>query len=291
MKNTKILLVLCILLVALGVEMPASAQSGGTTEWISVTIDGTQGNGSSEDPSISADGRFVAFSSDASHLVPGDTNGLYDIFVHDSKNGTTELISITNDGIRGDYYSTDPSISADGRFVAFSSRATQLVPGDTNDSGDVFVYDRQNKTIELISLSTEGEQGYCNSDSPSISADGRYVAFVSWSYNLVYDPFNDEDQHCTDDDYDRFIMGKSIFLRDRQNGTTELISYAANGERTDWSSLNPSISADGRYVAFESYARNLVSGDTNERRDVFVRDRQTGKNGTCLQIHQRHSGK
>ena len=136
--------------------------------------------------SISADGRYVAFISDASNLVPGDTNGVTDIFVYDRQTGTIERVSVAADGTQGNGGSCQPSISADGRYVAFSSYASNLVPGDTNGISDVFVYDRQTDTIERVSVAADGTQGNSYSWQPaSISADGRYVAFSSFASNLV----------------------------------------------------------------------------------------------------------
>src|SRR5439155_1190150 len=146
----------------------------GTTERVSVDSAGTQGNSDSVDASISADGRFVAFYSSANNLVPGDTNGAEDVFVHDRLTGTTERVSVDSAGTQGNSESFLPSISADGRFVAFYSDATNLVPGDTNGFEDVFVHDRLTGATERVSVASAGTQG--NSDSvddfvpPSISA-------------------------------------------------------------------------------------------------------------------------
>jgi archaellum component FlaF (FlaF/FlaG flagellin family) len=173
-----------------------------------------------------------------------------------------ERVSVVNDGTQGNDRSwTPPSMSADGRYVAFHSDASNLVPGDTNRQKDVFVYDRQADTIERVSLAADGTQGSFDSRDPSISADGRYVAFESAASNLVPDDTNGQ---------------WDVFVYDRQTGTTQRVSLAAAGTQGNSSSNAPSISADGRYVAFESAASNLVPGDTNGQRDVFVYDRQTG---------------
>ena len=131
----------------------------------------------SVDPAISADGRFVAFSSDATNLVPGDTNGTADVFVRDRQTGTTRRVSVGSGGAQGNGLSVDPAISADGRFVAFASDATNLVPGDTNGADDVFVRDRQTGTTRRVSVGSGGAQGDRVSFDPAISADGRFVAF------------------------------------------------------------------------------------------------------------------
>jgi Tol biopolymer transport system component len=233
----------------------------GTTYLVSRDSAGVEGNGYSDSPSISADGRYVAFQSSATNLVSGDTNGAYDVFVRDRTAGTTTRISKSSAGVEGNGYSDSPSISSDGRYVAFQSSATNLVSGDTNGMDDIFVRDRQTGTTYLVSRDSSGVEGDGHSDSPSISADGRYVAFYSGSTNLVTGDTNG---------------AWDIFVRDRQTGTTTRVSRSSAGVEGDGYSSNPSISADGRYVTFESLATNLVSGDTNGKRDIFVRDRQTG---------------
>ncbi len=234
----------------------------GTTERVSVATGGGQADGDSVNPAISADGRFVAFYSNATNLVSGDTNGKNDVFVHDRQTGTTERVSVATGGGQatgGD--SIDPAISADGRFVAFWSFATNLVGGDTNGNFDIFVHDRQTGTTERVSIATGGAQATGNSSVPAISADGRFVAFQSYATNLV-----GGDTNATPD----------TFVHDRQTGTTERVSIATGGAQATGNSINPAISADGRFVTFDSAASNLVSGDTNGFDDIFVHDRQTG---------------
>ncbi len=236
----------------------ALAQS---TERVSVATGGTQVSGNSFSPTISADGRFVAFVSYATNLVGGDTNSVADIFVHDRQTGTTERVSVATGGGQADGTNSNPAISADGRFVAFESDATNLVGGDTNAAKDVFVHDRQTGTTERVSVATGGGQAIGASLYPKISADGRFVAFFSGAANLVSSDTNGKND---------------VFVRDRQTGTTELVSVATGGGQATDDSLNPAISADGRFVAFYSYANNLVSGDSNSFADIFVHDRQTG---------------
>ena len=154
-------------------------------ERVSAASDGTESNSSSYQPSISADGRYVAFYSDANNLISGDTNGTSDIFVHDRQTGTTERVSAASDGTEGNSYSSEPSISADGRYVAFYSDANNLVSGDTNGTSDIFVHDRQTETTERVSAASDGTESNSSSYQPSISADGRYVAFYSDANNLV----------------------------------------------------------------------------------------------------------
>ncbi len=236
-------------------------RQSGSTERVSVSSSGTQGNGGSGNPSITPDGRYVTFQSVANNLVVGDTNGMADVFVHDRQNALTERVSVDSGGAQGNGFSFSPSISADGRYVAFESEATNLVGGDTNGSEDIFVHDRQSGTTERVSVKSSGAQANGWSYRPSISADGRYVTFEATASNLVGADTN----HVQD-----------IFVRDRQAGTTERVSVSSGGVQGDLHSYLPSISADGRCVAFESEATNFVDGDTNDRNDIFVHDRQSG---------------
>jgi Tol biopolymer transport system component len=234
-------------------------QTGGTTR-VSVSGGGRQGNHQSLDPSVSADGRFVAFESYASNLVTGDTNGRSDVFVRDRQTGETTRASVSGSGDHGNHHSHDPSISADGRFVAFHSYASNLVAGDTNGCDDVFVHDRQTGQTTRVSISNAGSEGNKGSVLPSISANGRFVAFQSSAKNLVAGDANGQ---------------WDIFLHDRQTGETTRVSLSSHGDEANSFSYDPSISGDGRFVAFESCASNLVTGDTNGERDIFVHDRQT----------------
>ena len=211
-------------------------------------------------PSISGDGRFVAFESDASNLVPGDTNNKPDIFVRDLSTNTTTRVSVDSAGNQANDYSYSPSISGDGRFVAFQSEATNLVPGDTNNTSDIFVRDLSTNTTTLVSVSFSGDRAIGGSISPSISADGRFVAFASVASNLVPGDTNNQGD---------------IFVRDLSTNTTTLVSVSSSGDRGNDLSVYNSISGDGRFVAFQSNASNLVPGDTNNSTDIFVRDLST----------------
>ena len=240
----------------------AGVARAGTTKRVSVASDGTQGNNPSYYPFISADGRFVVFSSNASNLVPGDANGLHDIFVHDRITGHTTRVSVASGGAEANDWSCDPSISADGRFVAFVSLAGNLADGDTNGKHDVFVHDRQAGQTARVSVADDGAQGDDNSYGPSVSGDGRFVAFHSEAGNLLPDDTNG----ATD-----------VFVHDRQTGYTSRVSVASDGAQGNGWSSDPSISSDGRFVAFTSSAGNLADGDTNGSDDVFVHDRHTGQ--------------
>ncbi len=234
-------------------------RTNSTTTRVSVDSSGAQGNGASYSPSISADGRYVAFYSIASNLVPGDTNGTWDVFVHDTVSGVTTRVSVDSNGVQGnDYSGATPSITADGRYVAFWSLATNLVSGDTNGYGDVFVHDRLSSTTTRVSVDSNGVQGDLNSTTPSISSDGRYVAFQSYATNLAP---GDTNPGFSD-----------VFVHDRESGATTCVSVSSSGTHGDNISYDPSISPDGRFVSFWSDATNLVLGDTNSVSDVFVHD-------------------
>jgi len=248
--------------IAFGVETMEAYSAVLTTRLVSVGTDGIEGNGDSYGSSISADGRYVAFTSDASNLVSDDTNNASDIFIYDAVANTTRRVSVGTDDTQGDNESSLPSISADGRYVAFWSNASNLVNGDTNNASDIFVYDTVANTTRRVSVASDGTEGYDNSSykpfyKPSISADGRYVAFESYASNLVSGDTNN---------------ASDIFVYDTVANTTRLVSVDSNGTGGYDNSYGSSISADGRYVAFTSDASNLVSGDTNNTPDIFVYD-------------------
>jgi Tol biopolymer transport system component len=237
--------------------------SSGVTSRVSVSSAGAQGNAFSFSPRVSADGKIVAFASQASNLVAGDTNGFIDVFVRDLANAQTSRVSVSSAGVQGDQPSFGPvGLSADGRFVAFASASTNLVAGDTNLQSDVFVRDRTANQTTRVSVATGGVQANGSSADPSMSADGRFVAFVSTASNLVAGDTN---------------AGQDVFVRDRTAGQTTRVSVATGGAQANGESFVPSISADGRFVAFSSFASNLVPNDTNIQQDVFVRDRTTGQ--------------
>jgi Tol biopolymer transport system component len=244
----------------------AHDRSTGVTTRVSVASDGTVANGSSFDPAISADGRHVTFSSNATNLVAGYAYSTYDVFVHDRWTGETTQASVASDGTPANHSSYHPVISADGRYVAFESLAANLVAGDTNDSYDVFVHDRSTGVTTRVSVASDGTQATYGtagggSYSPVISGDGRNVAFVSNASTLVGGDTNGRND---------------VFLHDRSTGVTSRVSVASDGTQADNASVGAAISADGRYVTFSSTASNLVSGDTNGFGDVFVHDRSTG---------------
>lgn len=233
-----------------------------TTELVTVSGDGgSSGNDYSEAPSISPDGRYVAFVSSATNLVEG-FNTITDpqqIFLRDTETGTTVPISVSYDGVSGDWYSSDPSASEDGKYVAFSSRATNLIDYHVTSDRQIFLRDTEDEITELISSNTEGFYGDGDSFHPSISADGRYVTFTSSATNLVDGGGG---------------VARQVFVYDRVEGLM-VIASAEDGETTqgDRDSNAPSISPEGRYVAFTSNAENLTDSDTtNWSRFVYLRD-------------------
>lgn len=228
-------------------------------ERVSIASAGSQANGDSEAPSISSNGRIVAFISDATNLVAGDTNGAQDVFVHDLDTGITERASVASAGTQANDDVFTLSLSANGRFVAFGSYATNLVAGDTNGVIDVFVRDRDTAATERVSVATAGTQANAESFSPAISSDGQFVAFQSDATNLVLIDTNNK---------------IDIFVHNRLTGSTERVSVASDGTQANGDSISPAISSDGRFVAFASEASNLVAGDTNNRADIFLHDRQ-----------------
>lgn len=229
---------------------------------VSMSSLGAQADGNSEMPVMSSDGRYVAFYSLATNLVPGDTNGRKDIFVHDRNTGQTERVSVDSLGAQANGGSMRPAISSDGRYVVFESAASNLVAGDTNGMSDVFVHDRNTGQTVRVSVSSAGNQGSGFSTKPAISGDGRYVAFLSGAANLVVGDSNGR--------YD-------VFLHDRNSGQTIRVSVDSAGAQGDFNSDNPEISSDGRYIIFSSMATNLVPGDVNNSNDIFVHDRDTGQ--------------
>lgn len=231
------------------------------TSRVSVSSTGVESNGFSDAPWISGDGRFVAFSSFASNLVHGDTNRVGDIFVHDRETGATERVSISSNGTEADNHNYFPVISVQGQVVAWQSDASNLIEGDTNGRADVYAHDLHTGKTTLISATPSGSPGNFSSYKPSISADGRRIAFVSEATDLVPE--------------DTFSIPQ-IFVHDRVRGETTIVSTAASGDVGNGLSFSASLSADGGFVAFETWATNFVPGDTNGANDVMVKNLTTG---------------
>ena len=315
-RVVSVLLGLVVLLVVLVGLRPSAAAPALSIARISVASTGQQANDDSSGAAISADGRYVAFFSNASNLTSDDTNNVSDVFVHDRHTGQTRRISpfpagtlasagpaISADGrtivfwtssvgsppanlwniyvydqstgtttllpvrgvgnvnpVRGAYW---PNISADGRYVSFESNAWNLVPGDTNDAVDVFVFDRQTEQTERVSVSSAGVQGDDQSTISDISGDGRYVVFSTDTDNLVPNDTN---------------RGNDILVHDRQTGETRRVSLGTGGQQDPFGDAYfPFISLSGRYILFESSFGQFVPGDINGHDDIFVHDQQTGQ--------------
>jgi Tol biopolymer transport system component len=235
----------------------------GTTERISVGTGGTESNGDSNGQWMSADGRFVVFASVGDNLVSGDTNQWKDVFVRDRLLGTTERVSVASDGTEADGESFACAISADGRFVSFSSWADNLVSGDTNGYYDVFVHDRQAGTTIRVDVASDGTQADEPSFETSISGDGRYVAFASWATNLGQ--INQNGQ-----------WGYDVFVHDCWTGATRCVSADASNHGGDGDSQFPRISDDGRYIAYQTYARNLLPQYGASAGQILVYETATG---------------
>jgi Tol biopolymer transport system component len=224
-----------------------------TTSRVSVSTGGAQANDQSFFPAIAGGGGYVAFASLASNLVPGDTNGVNDIFVRNLLTDTTSRVTVSSAGVQANARSSiHAAISGGRRFVAFASQASNLVPGDTNGVSDIFVRDLETGTTTLVSDLAGASYG--GSDQPSISPDGRYVTF-----SAAFDgqPFSET----------------TLFLLDRQTGIRSIVNVSNLGQEPNGQSFFPVVAADGRDVVFFSFASNLVAGDTNNAGDVFVRDR------------------
>jgi hypothetical protein len=305
----------------------------GKTERVSVRSNGKQANSWSGYASISANGRFVSFTSEATNLVRGDTNGVQDIFVHDRRTDRTTRISVNSRGREGNDDSSSSDISATGRYVIFTSVATNIVRNDNNGYEDLFVHDRVTGTTRLVSVRSNGTQANAsvgNIDPGSISADGRFITFGSTASNLVKDDDNavadvfvrdrvagkttrvsvsSADDEANGASRDPSISGdgkyvafssdatnlfgadgngdQDIFVHNRKRGTTRRISVSSASEEADAYSSYASISADGRYVAFDSFAENLIADDTNDATDVFIRDR---KRRTTVRVSLTNAG-
>lgn len=262
----------------------------GRTKLVSTDEQGQPASGASMAPQISADGRYIVFHSDSPNLVANDTNNVSDIFIHDRRTTTTTRISQSAGGNNSDGASSCPSVSGDGRFVAFQSDATNLVELDTNTITDVFVHDRSKGKTERVSVGSGGTQAtglnhqrplgggggsqLCNKGT--ISGDGRYVVFNFGAANLI------------PNDTNLGIVGlpaHDVFLHDRKTTRTQRISVSSTGEQGDYESFEfAQITPDGRFVLFDSSSNNLVDGDSGNRliypqggdEDAFVHDLRSG---------------
>jgi len=260
------ILLTVLTMVALAVVSGGAVAAADQGDTIRVSVDstGVEGDNRSRDSVITDDGRQVVFRSIASNLVPGDTNAITDVFLHDRDSGVTYRISVDSAGLESNDESSQPSVSGSGRYVSFSSTASNLVPDDTNGANDVFVHDRVTGATSRISVDSSGTEANADSFSAyggAISEDGRYVALLSLATNLVPGDTNG---------------AIDVFVHDRVTGATSRASVDSAGLQGDQDSYDPVLSADGRLVLFQSFASNLVDDDTNGFLDVFVHDLDTG---------------
>ena len=229
-------------------------------ERVSFAFDGNETDDDSWVCSISSDGRFIAFSSDATNIVAGDTNEVGDIFIFDRETGINQRVSIASDGSQANDEPYTCTLSSNGRFVVFGSYATNLVPNDTNNAVDVFVHDREKGITERVSVASDGTQANGDSYQVAVNFDGHFVAFKSEATNLVTSDTN---------------KSSDIFVHDRELRITRRISAAFDGTEANGDSMLVRLSSNGRYAAFLSFASNLIPNDPNGTiADYFVHDLQ-----------------
>ena len=236
--------------------------SGATTR-VSVDSAGVEGNGESDAPVVSADGRYVAFHSSATNLVSGDTNGKKDVFLRDRVAGKTSRVSVDSSGGQLDGDAILPAISRDGRYVLFHTLAKTLDPIDTDSRFDVYLHDTASGTTTLVSLDSSGTKGNDHSWAVDVSDDGRYAAFMSYATNLVANDGSGS---------------RDLFVRDLRAGLTVCASVDSDGILPGGGAIldGASMSGDARFVFFSAGADGLVPGDANGQMDVFAREMFAG---------------
>jgi len=251
--------------VFLGCAIHVGAQ---VIERVSVSSTGAEADGPSWVVSghrvVSADGRYVVFWSEATNLVEDDTNGVQDVFIRDRVSNTTERVSLDVSGGNADGPSRDASISADGRYVSFTSAATDLVENDRNWHWDIFVRDLQMGETMRVSVTPEGADALDDSAGSSISADGRYVAFVTWARLLA--------PGDTDWGFQR-----DVIVRDIELGENVVASVTPDGGNPEKACWNAAISGDGRHVVFMSQSTDLIPDETDQNVDIYHYDLDTGQ--------------
>lgn len=214
-----------------------------------------------EEVPIAGRRRYVAFESRAANLTADDTNGVTDVFVYDNETKQTARVSISSSGVQGNGGSFSPALTPDGQVVVFESLATNLALEDTNRHRDIFAHDRKTGLTTRVSVDSRGNQANNFSQAPHLSADGRYIVFESLASNLVSGDTNG-------------VI--DVFVHDRQAGRTSRVSVGHDGIQGNNASVNPTISEDGRYVTFESFATNLLAGKPEQAKQVFIYDLKTG---------------
>jgi Tol biopolymer transport system component len=248
-------------------------RDGGATQRVSVRSGGAESTTGSSclQPAISADGRVVAFVSNASDLVEGDTNGTEDVFVHDRASGETTRVSVGPEGQQADRISWHPDVSADGRLVAFDTASASFDSRLGGNTTHVYLRDLAAGTTEMLTRSADGAPAEQGGGTPSLSGDGRFVAYTAWDGTVPGD----------------WNLAVDVFVLDRETGSLEPVSVRSDGTFSDDvfadGSVAPDLSADGRFVAFQSDASDLVAGGGDSYDDVFRHDRETGE--TLLASH------
>jgi sulfur relay (sulfurtransferase) complex TusBCD TusD component (DsrE family) len=230
----------------------------------------TSGNAYSDNPSVTSDGRYTAFVSDSTTLGTGDTNSIRDIFLYDNQTASVRRLSLSQQGSQSNGASNSPAISANGLYVAFASDATNLALDDTNGFSDIYVVQTQTGIVTRVSLSTAGVAANGSNFKPAISATGRYIVWESNATNLIAAGTTVGVTHI----YlrDRDVSGSGTFDTAGNVATTLVSQATGTATAGNGNSLQASISGGGQYVAFASDATNLVAGDANALRDIFVRD-------------------
>ncbi len=259
---------------------------------------------------VSSSGRFVAYSSFVADILPGDTNGKADVFVHDIQTGSIERASLGPDGTQPNADCTHPSITRDGRWVVFRSSATNLLPGVGGTQ--IYAKDLETGVLQLVSATLSGQPAGSPSSSPVIASLGRYVAFesASWdmyawsappSVRMIYvrdlvegvtwpasasagqpaDNYSHRPSISADGRFTAFECSfgnahDQVFVHDRLSGSLTAVSSSTAGAAANGWATRAALSEDGRFVAYDSFATNLVAGDTNGFSDVFLTDRSAG---------------
>ncbi|WP_369172576.1 TolB family protein [Streptomyces sp. R28] len=297
--------------VALAGTPAGAAPRVPSIERVTLSATGEQGNGHAYGPEFSADGRFAAFTADASNLVPGDTNGVSDAFVRDLRKGTVERVSVSSAGAQADQRSSVQAISADGRYVLFRSNARNLVHWDTPpaDAGadDIYLHDRRTGSTQRISVGFDGGSAYAA--GADMSSNARYIAFNAKADRMeegardlfgavyVFDRSTGRTERISNPNrpdnpalfqdvsadgryvlYTQLVPRSSsgiTWVHDRRAGTEERVNVKSDGSPAQRYAMPATLSADGRTVAFQNWDEDLVPGGGPDASDIYVRDLRT----------------